>query len=127
MSLDWECRSDRLLLIGTAGGGIKAWNVDAKRVVCDLNTTPDFPSVLDLKCSPVEPIFVSAAASKRHGSTLIDKMEYASLSVWNMKTWKPVTVLPLGKEPPAITSLSFNHNGKILAASATDVSILTNL
>ncbi|PQQ06766.1 WD repeat-containing protein 91 [Prunus yedoensis var. nudiflora] len=31
MSLDWECKSDRLLLIGTADGGIKAWNVDAKR------------------------------------------------------------------------------------------------
>lgn len=30
------------------------------------------------------------------------------------------TVLPLGEDPPAITSLSFNHNGKILAASATD-------
>ena len=30
------------------------------------------------------------------------------------------TVLPLGKDPPAITSLCFNHNGKILAASATD-------
>ncbi|KAM1505128.1 hypothetical protein PS2_001137 [Malus domestica] len=29
-------------------------------------------------------------------------------------------VLPLGKDPPAITSLSFNHNGKILAAAATD-------
>ncbi|KAE8722684.1 hypothetical protein F3Y22_tig00013773pilonHSYRG00030 [Hibiscus syriacus] len=55
MSLDWECKSDRLLLIGTADEGIKAWNVDAKRVVCDLNTTAAFPSVLDLKCSPVEP------------------------------------------------------------------------
>ncbi|KAJ0043799.1 hypothetical protein Pint_17586 [Pistacia integerrima] len=64
MSLEWECKSDRLLLIGTADGGIKAWNVDAKRVVCDLNTTEAFPSVLDLKCSPVEPIFVSAAASR---------------------------------------------------------------
>ena len=30
------------------------------------------------------------------------------------------TVLPLGEDPPAITSLCFNHNGKILAASATD-------
>ena len=80
MSLDWECKSDRLvcklafmsdciyglilndvdylrskfillscgsfwqkLLIGTADGGIKAWNVDAKRVVCDLSTTEAFP------------------------------------------------------------------------------------
>ncbi|XWS37918.1 hypothetical protein CRYUN_Cryun19dG0086300 [Craigia yunnanensis] len=120
MSLDWECKSDRLLLIGTADGGIKAWNVDAKRVVCDLNTTEAFPSVLDLKCSPVEPIFVSAASSRRFGSNSIDSLGYASLTVWNMKTWKAMTVLPLGEDPPAITSLCFNHNGKILAASATD-------
>lgn len=120
MSLDWECKSDRLLLIGTADGGIKAWNVDAKRVVCDLSTTEEFPSVLDLKCSPVEPIFVSAAASRRHGSSYVEKLGYASLTVWNMKTWKAMTVLPLGKDPPAITSMCFNHNGKILAAAATD-------
>lgn len=120
MSLDWECKSDRLLLIGTADGGIKAWNVDAKRVVCDLNTTEVFPSVLDLKCSPVEPIFVSAASSRRLRSNSIDSLGYASLTVWNMKTWKAMTVLPLGEDPPAITSLCFNHNGKILAASATD-------
>ncbi|XP_068644780.1 uncharacterized protein [Aristolochia californica] len=122
MSLDWECKSDRLLLIGTADGCIKAWNVDAKRVVCDLNTTAAFPrfrSVLDLKCSPVEPVFVSAAASKGHASPSED-MGFASLTVWNMKTWKAMTVLPLGKDPPAITSLCFNHNGKILAAAATD-------
>ncbi|KAH7691063.1 WD40-repeat-containing domain-containing protein [Dioscorea alata] len=124
MSLDWECRSDRLLLIGTADGGIKAWNVDAKRVVCDLNTSANFPSVLDLKCSPVEPVFVSAAASRRvilrQGTNEIDKLGLASLTVWNMKTWKATTVLPLGEDPPAITSLCFNHNGKILAASAID-------
>ncbi|KAL6320674.1 hypothetical protein AAG906_008674 [Vitis piasezkii] len=120
MSLEWECKSDRLLLIGTADGGIKAWNVDAKRVVCDLNTTEAFPSVLDLKCSPVEPIFVSAAASRGQGRNYFDKFGFASLTVWNMKTWKAVTVLPLGEDPPAITSLCFNHNGKILAAAATD-------
>uniref|UniRef100_K3Z795 Uncharacterized protein n=1 Tax=Setaria italica TaxID=4555 RepID=K3Z795_SETIT len=45
-ALSWECRSDRLLLIGTANGGIKAWNADAKRVVCDLNTSRDFPSCI---------------------------------------------------------------------------------
>ncbi|GAV84904.1 WD40 domain-containing protein [Cephalotus follicularis] len=120
MSLDWECKSDRLLLIGTADGGIKAWNVDAKRVVCDLHTTESYPSVLDLKCSPVEPIFVSAAASRRQGESYIDTLGFASLTVWNMKTWKAMTVLPLGEDPPAITSLCFNHNGKVLAASATD-------
>ncbi|KAG2537569.1 WD repeat-containing protein 91-like [Panicum virgatum] len=119
-TLSWECRSDRLLLIGTANGGIKAWNADAKRVVCDLNTSRDFPSVLDLKCSPVDPVFVSAAASRRHGSTIFERTGFANLTVWHMKTCKPLTVLPLGEDPPAITSLCFNHNGKILAASSTD-------
>lgn len=93
MSLDWECKSDRLLLIGTADGGIKAWNADAKRVVCDLTTSAAFPSVLYLKCSPVEPIFVSAAASGGHGPGNIDKMGFASLTVWNMKTWKAMSFL----------------------------------
>ncbi|KAK4773073.1 hypothetical protein SAY87_028092 [Trapa incisa] len=120
MSLDWECKSDRLLLIGTAGGGIKAWNVDAKRVVCDLSSTEAFPSVMDIKCSPVEPIFVSASVSGRPSLGYIDNLGLASLTVWNMRTWKAMTVLPLGEDPPAITSLCFNHNGKILAASATD-------
>ncbi|ERN04575.1 hypothetical protein AMTR_s00075p00070220 [Amborella trichopoda] len=119
MSLEWEFRSDRLLLIGTADGGIKAWNVDAKRVVCDLTTSAEFPSVLDLKCSPMEPIFVSSAASRGNTRSL-DSLGFASLTVWNMRTWKPMTVLPLGKDPPAVTSICFNHNGKILAASATD-------
>ncbi|KAH6836207.1 hypothetical protein C2S53_020250 [Perilla frutescens var. hirtella] len=120
MSLEWDCKSDRLLLIGTADGGIKAWNVDAKRVVCDLNSTEAYPSILDLKCSPVEPIFVSAAASRRQGNGYFDNLGFASLTVWNMRTWKAMTVLPLGKDPPAITSLCFNHNGKLLAAAATD-------
>ncbi|GKC57333.1 WD repeat-containing protein 91 [Tanacetum coccineum] len=65
--------------------------------------------VLDIKCSPVEPVFVSAAASKGHGTTYVDKLGFASLTVWNMRTWKPMTVLPLGNDPPAITSLCFNH------------------
>ncbi|KAL2542121.1 WD REPEATS REGION domain-containing protein [Abeliophyllum distichum] len=120
MSLEWDCKSDRLLLIGTADGGIKAWNVDAKRVVCDLNSAEAYPSVLDLKCSPVEPIFVSAAASRRQGTSYYEKLGFASLTVWNMRTWKAMAVLPLGKDPPAITSLCFNHNGKLLAAAATD-------
>lgn len=120
MSLEWDCKSDRLLLIGTADGGIKAWNADAKRVVCDLSTTEAYPSVVDLKCSPVEPIFVSAAASRGQGTDAFSKLGCASLTVWNMRTWNAMTVLPLGEDPPAITSLCFNHNGKILAAAASD-------
>ncbi|XP_073032338.1 uncharacterized protein [Primulina eburnea] len=99
MSLEWDCKSDRLLLIGTSNGGIKVWNIDAKRVVCDLNSTEAYP---------------------RQGTGYVNRLGFASLTVWNMRTWKSMAVLPLGKDPPAITSLSFNHNGKLLAAAATD-------
>ncbi|KAG8381214.1 hypothetical protein BUALT_Bualt06G0098900 [Buddleja alternifolia] len=106
-SLEWDCKSDRLLLIGTSDGGIKAWNVDSKRVVCDLNSTESYPrdslslslllscflsfSILDMKCSPVEPIFVSAAASRRQGTDYFDSLGFASLTVWNMRTWKAMS------------------------------------
>ncbi|CAA6665932.1 unnamed protein product [Spirodela intermedia] len=138
MSLDWECRSDRLcagfnvgfsihcflsFFFPTAahrysGWGIKAWNVDAKRVVCDLSTTSDYPSVMDLKCSPVEPILslqlhLEGNYSYMYGLGQVDEMGFASLIVWNMKTWKPTSVLPLGKDPPAITSLSSAADGMI--------------
>ncbi|PRQ37569.1 hypothetical protein RchiOBHm_Chr4g0404071 [Rosa chinensis] len=38
-----------------------------------------FPScsVLDIKCSLVEPIFVSAAASKGHGTSYVDSLGFA--------------------------------------------------
>ncbi|EFJ19721.1 hypothetical protein SELMODRAFT_418935 [Selaginella moellendorffii] len=84
MSLDWEHKSGRLLLLGTSEAGIKAWNVDAKRVVCDLSSNQAFPRVLDIKCSPTDPFFVSAEC------TNADKLgrRFGSLSVWNMKNWK---------------------------------------
>ncbi|PIM99047.1 hypothetical protein CDL12_28462 [Handroanthus impetiginosus] len=80
-------------------------------IVCDLYSTEAYP---------------------REGTGYFDKLGFSSLTVWNMRTWKAMShepsllsnifeeVLPLGKDPPAITSLSFNHNGKLLATAATD-------
>ncbi|KAG0559798.1 hypothetical protein KC19_10G129600 [Ceratodon purpureus] len=121
LALEWEHLSDRMLLFGTAERNIKAWNVEAKRVVCDLTTEAMFPRVLDLRCSPTDSVFCCAAASETttpgegvHG------LGYGSLTIWNMRTWKAMTSLQLGHEPPVMTSVCFNDNGKILAAGATD-------
>ncbi|XP_042038468.1 uncharacterized protein LOC121784386 [Salvia splendens] len=88
MSLEWDCRSNNLLLMGTSDGCIKAWNADAKRQVSG-------------------------------SSESSDSLGFASLTVWDLKSWKAVAVLPLGKDPPAITSLSFNRSGRLLAAAGT--------
>ncbi|KAK6132157.1 hypothetical protein DH2020_034113 [Rehmannia glutinosa] len=106
MSLEWDCKSDRLEL----DGGIKAWNVDSKRVVCDLNSTEAYPSILDLKCSPRAYFLFPAAASRRQGTGYFDNLGFASLTVLEHEDM----------EVYAITSMSFNHNGKLLAAAATD-------
>ncbi|KAG6387744.1 hypothetical protein SASPL_152936 [Salvia splendens] len=117
MSLEWDCRSNNLLLMGTSDGCIKAWNADAKRFVCDLKSSKAYPRQ------------VSGSSESS------DSLGFASLTVWDLKSWKAVNhkssllqlflkaVLPLGKDPPAITSLSFNRSGRLLAAAGTGGSI----
>ena len=58
--MEWDARTNRLLLLGTARGAVKAWNVDSKRVVCDASGDDAYPCFADLKCSPSENVFVTA-------------------------------------------------------------------
>lgn len=121
LSLEWDLRSDRLLLLGTSERHIKAWNAEAKRLVGDLTTEAMFPRVLDIKCSPTDNVFCCAAASELNSSGEGKYgLGYGSLTIWNMRTWKAMTSLSLGEEPPVMTSVRFNHNGKLLAAGASD-------
>ncbi|XP_071929462.1 uncharacterized protein [Coffea arabica] len=123
LSLEWDCKSDRLLLIGTADGCIKAWNVDAKRVVCDLNSNREFPSVLDIKCSPVEPIFVSASASRGYFTlTGIDMSAGLQITGWPAHD-SAISSVHFGPDETSIFSLgadgkifewSLHNQGKIL-------------
>lgn len=66
-------------------------------------------SILDLKCSPVEPVFVSAAASGKDSFTNIDDLGLASLTVWSMKTWKAVVCVIFVQEFDLVACISFCH------------------
>lgn len=122
LALEWEAKHDRLLLLGTAERTIKAWNVESKRVMCDVTTPAGRPRVLDIKCSPSDAVFACASATGGRAGEggAASPMGFGALSLWSMRSWKPISSLPLGDEPPIVTSLCFNHNGKILATSATD-------
>jgi len=102
-------------VLGTVQGNIKAWNADSKRVVGDVNVGAEFPRVVDLKCSPSEAVMVTATCSTRNTT----KQE-GCLSVWSLKTVRKLHSLALGAEPPAINAITFNHNGKIIAAASDD-------
>ncbi|PIN24318.1 U5 snRNP-specific protein-like factor [Handroanthus impetiginosus] len=110
------CGAEIMSLLSTSYGGIKAWNVDTRQLVLEDRR----PQATELLCSVIRPVYLVFLNLCREGTGYFDKLGFASLTVWNMRTWKATTVLPLGKDPPAITSLSFNHNGKLLAAAATD-------
>ena len=43
-------------------------------------------SVLDLKCSPVEPVFVSAAASRRYISFMLHALDKKSITLFSNTT-----------------------------------------
>jgi WD40 repeat protein len=115
ISLDWDARSDKLLVLGTVQGDFKIWNADSKRVVGDVNVGVDYPRVVDLKCSPSEAVMVTATCTAKSSS----KQE-GCLSVWSLKTVRKMHTLALGAEPPAVNAITFNHNGKIIAAASDD-------
>ncbi|URD84151.1 WD repeat-containing protein, partial [Musa troglodytarum] len=94
MSLDWECRSDRL---GQLMEALKLGMLMLSESYVILAQQQDFQGMA----------FISL--TKR--LCFFDCLEYENMEGH---------VLPLGEDPPAITSLCFNHNGKILAASAAD-------
>mmetsp|Transcript_2994 Transcript_2994/g.10799 ORF Transcript_2994/g.10799 Transcript_2994/m.10799 type:complete len:656 (+) Transcript_2994:219-2186(+) len=114
LSLTWDAKANRLLLLGTEKGGLKAWNVESKRVMCDVSVDGEHPRILDLACSPLDNYFVSTAVSPEKTSLVASR---SKCTVWSMRTFKQLHTLPLGNDPGVVRSLCFNHNGKIVAAA----------
>ncbi|KAK9808419.1 hypothetical protein WJX73_002583 [Symbiochloris irregularis] len=92
-ALAWDTRTDKVMLVGTQGKGIKAWHADTKRMVSQVRLDAGAPDVLDLACSPTEPVFACIA-----GQWEKDRRACGVLSLWNMRTFRKVhsVVLPGG-------------------------------
>jgi len=104
-ALEWEPRSSKLLLLATASGGLRAWNAEAKRLVCDSAGAPGAPRVRALRTSPGDASFAVAAGS--------------GLTIWSLRAFAPQSTLPL-PDDTAATALAYNHNGRLLAAGCAD-------
>jgi WD40 repeat protein len=108
-ALCWACR-----LVGTRGRGIKAWHLDTKRMVSQVGLDPPFTDVADLACSPADPTFVCAAGTPKGGADGTGR-----LSLWNMRSFKKVHTFGIPGDP-AISSLSFSPDGRLLVAGGVD-------
>ena len=105
-ALEWEPRSSKLLLLATAAGGLRAWNADSKRLVCDAAGAPGAPRVRALRTSPADASFAVAAG--------------AGLAVWSLRAFAPQSTVPLPDEALYAAALAYNHNGRLLAAGCGD-------
>lgn len=111
LSLEWETKTNKLLLCGTTDARVKVWNVFGDRDVGDIVTDQEFPRVEDLSCNPSGANFVAALSSARRDS--------GQLVLYNLKTFKVENKLTMSKTS-TVTALSYNHNGSLVLAGSTD-------
>ncbi|GAB5591944.1 hypothetical protein Unana1_06844 [Umbelopsis nana] len=115
LSLEWEARSDKLLLFGTDSGLIRVYNTESQSIIQGFRTDDKYPRVTHLSCSPSEPVFVSAASNAIYGS---QKATVGSLVSWNLKTMQMQQMFELeGSEASSvINTVQYNHNGQLLVS-----------
>lgn len=112
-ALDWEMRTSKLLLLGTAQGGVRAWNVDSKRVMCDA-AGDGASQIRAIRASPADATFaVSTFRPPSFGQP------GGQVAIWALRTFQPQHAVLL--DPGcAVNGVAFNHNGKMLAAACRD-------
>ncbi|KAG2187953.1 hypothetical protein INT44_000703 [Umbelopsis vinacea] len=115
LSLEWEARSDKLLLIGTDSGLIRVYNTESQSIVQTFRTDEKLPKVTQISCSPAESVFVSAASNATYGT---HGASAGSLISWNLKTMQKQQTFELeGSEASSIiNTVQYNHNGQLLVS-----------
>ncbi|KAI8341688.1 hypothetical protein BC941DRAFT_414230 [Chlamydoabsidia padenii] len=115
LSLEWDARSDRFLLLGTDSGTIRVYNTENRSVVQEFNTTEMYPWVTQLSSSPVDSVIVcSASGDKSKHNT----KRQGALVAWSMKSMSSSGVFKLdpGNSCTDINTIKHNHNGQMLVA-----------
>ncbi|KAM3580676.1 hypothetical protein VKS41_006739 [Umbelopsis sp. WA50703] len=109
LSLEWEARSNKLLLIGTDSGLIRVYNTESQSVVHNFRTED---KITHLSCNPSESAFVSSASNVLYGA---QNASAGSLTSWNLKTMQVQQTFVLeGEEASSfVNSVQFNHNGQL--------------
>jgi WD40 repeat protein len=113
-----EKNNDRFLLIGSNKHSVKIWNSDSRKLIADIDMKDrEFPFVLDLACSPSDLTLVTACGGREHDSL---RGGSGALSVWSLKKNCRQGILHVDCELSQINSVTFNHNGNMLAAGGAD-------
>lgn len=121
--LSWDGRADKQLLLGCAGagGGVRVWHADTRRIIGDVPAEPGHPYISALAACPVEPAFAVAANSQPAGGG--SSAASGRLDVYNGRTFRRSMSLSLPGVGPPLASLAWN-GGRLLAGTQTGGALL---
>ena len=110
-ALAWEPRASRLLLLGTGQGGVRAWDAEAQRIVCQAPPREGGAHgggpVLGLAASPDGTSFAMSTVDGLH--------------FWSLRAFAPQGgALPAAAGGSRALSLAYNSTGRLLAAACAD-------
>jgi hypothetical protein len=121
--VSWDSRADKLMLIGcAAGGGVRAWHADTRRIMDSVPAEPGFPVVAAVGACPSEPTFVVAANSTDSASSFSTQQQQQQpqgrLVTYNARSFKRSSVLAV---PPdtGLVSLAYSSSGAQLVVGTT--------
>jgi hypothetical protein len=117
LSIEWDSKSDHVVLFGCSDSKIKLWNVDSSKVVCEMETSKDYPCVLDIVSSPTDAVFVSSSGTRQHETLEGGKGE---LILWSLQTGKRVNTFHIESAKSQVNSMVINHNGTMLVVGCGD-------
>ncbi|CAI2175437.1 8981_t:CDS:10 [Funneliformis geosporum] len=130
LSLEWEARSDKLLLYGTDERLVKVYNKESRSIVHEFQMDDRFPRVNQISCSPVESLFACSGSPRSIDDACI-KSVTGSLITWNLKTmtiqdtfrFEASSNSPSSLPLSPIETIKFNHNGQMLVTGDKSGSI----
>ncbi|RIA99611.1 WD40-repeat-containing domain protein [Glomus cerebriforme] len=121
LSLEWESRSDKILLYGTDERLVKVYNKETRSVIHEYKMDERFPRVNQISCSPVEPLFACSGSPKSIDDAY-SSSDTGSLITFDLKTMttQDIFMLKASSHSPSsstmmpIETIKFNHNGQML-------------
>lgn len=110
LSLAWD-QDSKILLVGSADGKVKVWNVTQEKSVGDIVLTP-FTKVKDIVCSPSGSFFACASSGSQKDP------KSSAIHLLNAKTLQLVAKIDFPST--VINSFAFNHNESMIVAGGSD-------
>lgn len=110
LALAWD-QDSKILLVGSADGKVKVWNVAQEKSVGDIALAP-FTKVKDIVCSPSGSLFACASSGSQKDP------KSSAIHLLNAKTLQLVAKIDFPTS--LVNSLAFNHNESMIVAGASD-------